>query len=216
MIPNLLWRCPLCKTIGALRHEGRWIGEEKVWCSQCQKVWKVIRCIGENTFYLYLLSSDHPDGGKYLPISFWYQEMKSDFIPVFLEERPPILQENEHLYLKSISVKLVAQKDNPLFFKKKDTQKLKKLVYPYMGTVGKGVLFLTNHRLIWVGRKKDFSLWFSDIDSVYIEVFHYLGISSSNRIYKFKLKNDSYLKWLTYLAYLAPQMSEHRISFSNY
>ncbi|MCX5886347.1 MAG: hypothetical protein NT096_10635 [Proteobacteria bacterium] len=217
MIPNLLWRCPLCHTVDALRHNGRWFGKERLWCSSCHAAWDVIRIIGGDTFSLRLLSPDIPGSEENLPISVWYERMKEHFTPQPLKDRSPLMKEDENLYLKGKSVKLVAQRDNTRFFqKKKKDEEMKKMVYPFMRTLGKGELLLTNQRLIWQRGENNFSLWFSDLDSVYIEVFHSLGLSCGTRIYKFKLHNDSYLKWLTYLAYLAPQRAEHPISFSHY
>jgi hypothetical protein len=164
-----------------------------------------------------LLSPDIPGNEENLPISVWYERMKEHFTPQPLKERSPLMKEDESLYLKGQSVKLVAQRDNTQFFQEgKKDEGMKKMVYPFMRTVGKGELLLTNQRLIWQREEKNFSLWFSDLDSVYIEVFHALGLSCGTRIYKFKFKNDSYLKWLTCLASLAPQRTEHPISFSHY
>jgi hypothetical protein len=217
MIPNLLWRCPLCHTVDALRHNGRWFGKERLWCSSCHAAWDVIRIIGGDTFSLRLLSPDIPGSEENLPISVWYERMKENFIAQPLKNRSPLLKDDEILYIKGESVKLVAQRDNTQFFQEgKKDEGMKKMVYPYMRTVGKGDLLLTNQRLIWHRGEKKFSLWFSDLDSVYIEVFHALGLSCGTRIYKFKFKNDSYLKWLTYMAHLALKEGYRSISFSNY
>jgi len=217
MISNLLWRCPLCHALDALRQKKKWFREEKLWCIQCHAEWKVIRIIGGDTFYLQLLSPDRQRVKENLPLSDWYERMKENFIPQPLKDRSPLMNEDESLYLKGESVKLSAQRDNPRFFQKqKKAAEMNNMVCPFMRTVGRGELLLTNQRLIWHKRGKEFSLWFSDLDSVYIEVFHSLGLSCGTRIYKFKFRNDSYLKWLTHMAHLAPQRPEHPISFSNY
>ncbi|MCX5885154.1 MAG: hypothetical protein NT096_04475 [Proteobacteria bacterium] len=214
MIPNLLWRCPLCFTIDALHQQRRWFTEDLLRCVYCHAQWSVIRRKGDD-YYLRLLSPEPALGEKELPLWAWYERMKESFTPQPRPDRPPVLKPDEHIFLQAKSASLVVQEDNPEFFPKvKKRKEIQKLVYPFMRKVGKGALLLTDQRLIWQ-KDKIFSFWFSDLDSVYIEATHYLGLASGARIYKFKL-NDSYLKWLTHLAHLASQKAGNKIFFSNY
>jgi hypothetical protein len=223
MIPKLLWRCPLCLTHDALHQKIGWFKEDQLECSHCQAHWTVRRVKGDD-YYLTLDSPGRSPSSEpfvkeeEIPLSAWYGRMKVNFKPQPLSERSPFLKEEESLYLKGKSVKLYTQEDNPDFFHKvKKSEEVKKLVYPFMCKVGKGELLLTDQRLVWSKVDKTYSFWFSDLDSVYIEASHNLGLASGIRIYKFKLKlNDSYLKWLTHVAHLAPHTAEHTISFSNY
>jgi hypothetical protein len=215
MIPNLLWRCPLCCTLDTLHQRRKWFAEDLLWCSHCRAQWAVIRRKGDD-YYLRLLSPEPAQGEKELPLWAWYERMKENFHPQLLPNRSPLLKADERMYLQGKSITLVAQEDNPQFFHKiRKSKEMKRLVYPFMRKVGKGDLLLTNQRLIWQ-KDRIFSFWFSDLDSVYIEANHYLGLVSGVRIYKFHFLKDSYLKWLTHLAHLVPQATPHPISFSNY
>jgi hypothetical protein len=216
MIPNLLWRCPICFTIDALREKRRWLKEDLLICSHCRREWTVTRRRGD-TYYLRLLPHDAAATEDELPLWVWYERMKKDFEPRPLADRGSFLNEDEPVYLVGRPVKLVAQENNPRFFQQiKKASETTKKVYPFMRKVGKGDLFLTNRRLVWSAGERRFSFRFSEIDSVYIEIFHNLCLASETRICKFQFTRDSYLKWLTHIASLTEKEGFSNIYFSNY
>jgi hypothetical protein len=63
------------------------------------------------------------------------------------------------------------------------------------------------------------SFWLTKVNSVHTEVTWYLGMLYGLRLYKFRFREESILKWLTYIALEAKRIErthQHQISLSNY
>lgn len=237
MIPDLLWRCPLCATNDALIQKRRLFRPLQIHCTHCGAIWRVRRVVGDD-YWLEVVASPSMDVkdvkmeaevGTDLPLARWYARMKETIeltpIPVGpvgpgLQTTPIVtLADGEQLYLASRQITLAAEADDPLFFEGQgDTRQDRRDVG--RGRVGLGRFFLTNQRLIWQGedgRERNFSL--ERLNSVYSVFNLALVILYEMRLYQVRFLQESLLKWLTYFAYVAKEVkaaSGHLITTSNY
>jgi hypothetical protein len=244
VIPDLLWRCPLCATNDALRHSQRWLHAEVVDCTACGAQWRVRRVVGDN-YYLKIArsggcSAAFPPGVE-LSITAWYDLMKQTVHLEALPEPPNLLEAGERLYLASGQATLWAEAQ-PALTGADPLRPAAAEISPPSGTnlssteagggrVGLGHLFLTDQRLIWQPfyvpvkhlqpSPEPHSVTFplQQVNGIYA-IFN-LGLSMvvGMRLYSLRFANESPLKWVTYTALLAPQVqseSGHHIQTSHY
>ena len=244
MIPDLLWRCPLCAVNDALRHSQRWLQPEEVDCTACGAKWRVRREVGDN-YYLKItrsgkLKATFPPGFEQ-SITAWYDLMKQTVHLEALPEPPELLEAGEKLYLASGPASLWSEaqpdlsKAEPLHPAIEENTSLSGANLPVTeaegGRVGMGRLFLTNQRLIWQQtsavrnppassadpRTLNFPL--RQVDGVYTILNLGLSLVAGMQLYTLRFANESPLKWVTYVALLAPQVqveSGHCIRTSHY
>ena len=112
MIPDLLWRCPLCASNDALRHSQRWLHPEVVDCTACGAQWRVRRVVGDNYYLKITRSGGYTTAyspGFELSITAWYDLMKQTVHLEALPEPPNLLEVGEKLYLASGQATLWAE-----------------------------------------------------------------------------------------------------------
>lgn len=218
MIPLLLWRCPLCATNDALVHIERRFRADSVRCRACRAEWRVRRVPGDN-FYLKLVDSNQP--GDERSITAWYDAMKATVRLEPLNDPAVALEAGELLYLASGAAELIAEESDPLFFPVPPdpgaTRRDKGEVRGKM--VGRGRLFLTGRRLIWQGAGMPRSFSLRRLNSAYAFMDYGLTLMVEMRLYTLRFLEESLLKWVTYLALVAPLVESetgHRITTSHF
>jgi hypothetical protein len=224
MIPDLLWRCPVCATNDALVQKRRLFRSSQVLCTHCDVVWKVWRVVGDD-YWLTVVANPSSeveteiDVGTELPLARWYARMKQTMALVPTRDASLLVGEGEQLYLASGDVSLIAEADDPLFFGGQgDTRRDKQDVKGRL--VGLGRFFLTSRRLVWRGeddRTRDFPL--ERLNSIYALFNAALVIMHEMRLYRARFLEESLLKWVTYFAYVAEEVEDatgHRITTSNF
>jgi hypothetical protein len=222
MIPTLLWQCPLCHVDDALRHEPHWFRHDEVWCRQCGTVWEVRRVIGDD----YLLTVTHgilAAVGQQRPLAEWYDLMKAGIRLAAKQTSTHRLEAAEEVYLQSQQAELLAEEDNPLFVRWNEEEapwrKNTDIGLSFMKRWDKGRLLLTSERLLWEGSRQRLTFRLRKLNSMHTEVTWYLGLLYGLYRYKFRFREESILKWLTYTASVAGRIEEvhqHRIAFSNF
>jgi hypothetical protein len=241
MIPDLLWRCPLCATNDALRHHLRWLRPDTVTCQACGARWRVRRAVGDN-YYLRIIHpgnqrSEHSLGDE-RSITAWYDVMKQTLNLVPVPKPLNLLEPMEELFL--FSGKTAAfNETQPRVIKQthkngsRSSGDLGSLNNDLPGgqLIGLGELFLTNQRILWrqlPGNSepspaaediKQIIFPLSKVTLVYALLNLGLAVVLGMDQYVFRFINESPLKWVTYVALLAPQVqhtSGHRIQTSHY
>jgi hypothetical protein len=192
----------------------------QVQCTHCGTIWETRRVIGDD---YWLRVAACPSGeielGTDLPLAEWYARMKETVALAPIAEAGLDLASNEPLYLASGEVLLSAESDDPLFHggepgARPDPSRLDS------ASVGAGRLFLTDRRLIWHGEdgyRQDFAL--VRLNSAYTIYNRFLVLMAGMRLYRFQFREESLLKWLTYLAHVALEVERatgHVISTSNF
>jgi hypothetical protein len=222
LVPDLLWRCPLCKCRDALEHTVRIFRKDEVHCTNCSAVWRVRRAVSDN-FYLQLV---HPGGarehraGMELSITSWYDEMKKDLHLEPCTDPAFGLNPGETLYLASKRVELRVEEGDPLFFPKnnKATTRLDKREIGGI-VIGLGRLFLTDRRFIWQKEPHSYDFSLTQVNSVYALMNVGMTMMVGMRLYMFRFLDESLLKWITHSALVAEIIfaaSGHRITTSNF
>lgn len=196
MIPDLLWRCPVCAVNDALFHTSRWLLPERLDCRNCGAGWQVRRVPGDH-FYLKLLkkpsSASYPENIE-LSLASWYDEMKKTLrLEPFLDPQAPLVQVGETLYLASQAVELWAQAD------------LAPGEVEATGSrIGCGRLFLTSARLVWKAGGHDCEFPWQQMNGAYTILNRGMALICAGQLFFFNFLQESPLKWVTYLALLAP------------
>ena len=244
MIPDLLWRCPLCASNDALRHSQRWLHLEVVDCSACGAQWRVRRVVGDN-YYLKLTRSGGCTTtftpGVELSITTWYDLMKQTVQLETLPKPPNLLEAGERLYLASGKATLRAEAQpafsgaDPFHPAAVKTSHLPGSNLPGIeaegGLVDLGHLFLTDQRMIWQQSSataklampyavpQTFTFPLNQVNGIYAIYNFGLSMVVGMQMYNLRFSDESPLKWVTYIALLAPQVqaeSGHRIQTSHY
>jgi hypothetical protein len=149
--------------------------------------------------------------------------MKSGLRLAVQEGSPVPLEPGEELYVQSRQARLLVEKSSPLFGRwgKEEApwEKGGDLGFPFVKRWDVGRLSLTSERLIWTGKRGTLTFWLRRVNSVHTEVTWSLVLLYGLCLYKFRFRQESILKWLTYIALIAKrieQVHHHRISLSNY
>ena len=219
MIPILIWRCPYCHENDTLIQDKGLFKPWRLECSNCHTQWQVKRVMGED-YRLTVIACpvDSKEVGLVLPLAEWYARMKSTLELTPIESSAFTLDVDEHLYLASKVVELLAIANDPLFFP--DYEEPNDGESPLAKVVGKGRIFLTNQRFIWLddsGFQFDFPL--EKVNSAYTIFNAGIVLMYQTSLYIFKYEQESLLKWVTYFGLIAPLVKEttgHVITTSNY
>jgi hypothetical protein len=215
VIPLLLWRCPLCVTDDALVHVERPFRAGRVHCRRCGAEWRVRRVPGDN-FYLNLANRSDERS-----ITAWYDAMKATVrLEPILDPALP-LPPGEALYLASGPAELQAEATDPLFFPVPESPRASRVDKKEVAgrTTGQGRVFLTSRRLIWQGDGPARSFPLARLNSAYAVMDYGLTLMVEMRLYTVRFLEESLLKWVTYLALVAPQVEAetgHRITTSHF
>jgi hypothetical protein len=223
MIPTLLWRCPLCATNDALIHIDRRFRADIVRCRHCQAAWRMRRVPGDN-FYLKLTAGRDgvpPDTGDERSITAWYDAMKATVRLEPVHDPVVALEPGELLYLASGPAELIAEETDPLFFSVQPDLEATRLDKREVGgkTASRGRLFLSQRRLIWQGEGRTIPWPLTRLNSAYAFVDDGLMLMVGMRLYTVRFQEESLLKWVTYVALVAPQVEAEtgqHISMSHY
>lgn len=221
MIPMLLWRCPLCATNDALLHIARLLRADRVLCRCCGATWRVHRVPGDD-FYLRVTATGSAGGriGDERPLAAWYDALKQTARLHPLHDPALPLSAGETLYLASGAVQLQTETTDPLFFPDTSAAARADKSAVTGATVGQGRLFLTNQRLAWRGvdgRAAHFPL--RRLNSAYAVMDIGVALLVDLRLYMACFLEESLLKWVTYIALIAPQVEAetgHRIATSHF
>jgi hypothetical protein len=220
MIPNLLWRCPICATNDALKQNKPFFRSMKLHCMHCKTVWEVERVIGDDFQLQVLESPNHTtENGVKLPLAQWYDRMKATVSLEPISDQDIKLEPGEHLFLASRETTLIVNQEDPIRANLND-ENPKISRYSQGIIVGVGRLFLTDLRLVWQGNeglRYDFPLM--RVNSAFIAGNHTLMVLYEIRILDLRFKGESLLKWLTYFGHVGKMMQEtqgHPITTSNY
>ncbi len=165
-LPRLLWRCPECRTIDALRE----IDSRHIKCMHCGKTWEVnLNCF---------MREDDKDEWKAIKEFSDQMFKEEEIVPIEVDEKLP-LNEGEKIYLKSKKVSLYHEP-----------------YYPKLEKVSDGTLFLTSRRLIFLQDDgKVLSYNFSDIRGNSTERNYIFQIVLDDDIARFEMRNESCYKW---------------------
>jgi hypothetical protein len=227
MIPLLLWRCPLCAVNDAVVHTSRQFRPDLVRCTHCGAEWRMRRVPGDN-FYLKLVKGTSGVGDERLlapcgtGLADWYAAMKRTVRLAPIHDSAALLQPGEVLYLASGPAQLQVEEDDPLFFPERGDE-LSTAEKREVGgvTVGRGRLFLTNRRLVWLGEVLPAVVSFplTRVNSVYAMMDFGVVFLIEMRLYAVYFLEESLLKWVTYAALVARQVlaeTGHRITTSHF
>jgi len=208
MIPTLLWRCPYCLTNEALIQDKKKFRPWYVRCSNCGTGWKVRRVVGED-YWLKVIESDSYQNeiGTELPLAKWYARIKKNIELSPIQDPSLDLEDGELLYLASKRVELRAISNDPIFFP--DYEEPEDGEKPVATVVGKGRVFLTDRRFVWLGddgKHHDFPL--TRVNSTYT-IFN-IGIvfMYETSLYIIKFEEESLLMWVTIFATVAKTVKE--------
>lgn len=224
MIPMLLWRCPICQTHDALTHLARRFRADRVTCAHCDAAWRVRRVLGDNYYLKRIDSSTGEEDER--SITAWYDAMKQGLAlaPVADAEMAP--EPDERLYLASAEIELYVEETDPLFFP--DGQgRLDKVEKRQVtgASVGTGRLFLTDRRVVWQaarspdGERDPVSFPLQRVSSAYAMMDFGIALMVGMRLYAAYLRQESPLKWVSYLGLVADQVrteTGHQIATSHY
>jgi hypothetical protein len=220
MIPLLLWRCPICKTDDSLIEVKNIFKPLEVHCDACKTRWKVRREIGVDYWLRIIESPSFPDqvGVEKNTVS-WYGQIKAEVNLIPNEESNLQLENDEHLYLVSKNVTLIATANNPLFFDLEPDAAQKELREETQ-EVGQGRILLTNRRLVWEGKDgRTIPLLLTKLNSVYARFNKALILLYQMHMISLRFSEESLLKWLTYFSKVAEEVyqdSGHKIYTSRY
>lgn len=219
MIPTLLWRCPLCQTNDALTHLVRRFRPDLVRCLHCRAEWRVRRALGDD-YYLKVVKAP-VDIGLERPLREWYAAMKRTVRLEPIADSTVSLRPGEILYLISGSADLTAEATDPLFFGREASgggpRSDKSRVEAAM--VGRGQLMLTRQRLVWRWDGSVVSFPLDQVNSFYAMLDYGAAFMVGMRLYIVCFLKESALKWINYVALLAPQVEAdcgHRIATSHF
>lgn len=222
MIPTLLWQCPICHCDDALRQQAHWWRPSEVWCTRCGTAWELRRVVGDD-YRLTVIRGEPSILGRQQPLGAWYDLMKAGVKLLPKEKSASWMEAGEAVYAESRGAELFVEEDNPLLAHwdngEAPSQKSGDLGLSFMRRWDRGQLVLTNERIYWNGRKGQLTFWLKRMNSVHTEVTWFLGVLYGLCSYKFRFRDESILKWLTYTALAAKRIEQcyqHRISFSNY
>jgi hypothetical protein len=180
----------------------------------------VKRSIGED-FWLHVIESpEYPsEKGTHLTLAQWYDRMKATISLEPISNPEITLDPEEQLFLASMETSLLVDPKDPIVNDIKDNSpRIDR--YTQGIVVGKGRVFLTNHRFIWQGGENwryDFPL--TKINSVYIAADQTLVVLYELRILDLRFKQESMLMWLTYFGHVGKMIQKthgHLITTSNY
>lgn len=201
MMMLLLWRCPLCGANDALRYRRRLLRRDHVTCSACDSVWEVIRP-PEADFRLRVIAGRSAPLGLELPLTEWYDRMKAGIRFVPLPAGDLMLEDGENLFLKSTGNQLFARKGNPVLAgfagPEAPLGPFEHELEPEWAAIGPGTLYFTDRRLLWHADGRTYSFWWSNVLSAFAFFIDVFGIMYGTTIYRFRLKEDTPLKWVTY------------------
>ncbi len=214
MIPDLLWRCPLCTANDALTHHQRWLRPETVTCTACGGQWRVRRAVGDN-FYLKLVAAASTIETERLKpllrtersITDWYDLMKQTVRLDSIHDPHIALADGEALYLASGEAKLWAGEQASQVLKTCEV------------SAETGRLFLTNRRMRWQGENQMLDFELRQVNGIYAVVNLELAVAAGLRLYQIRFANESPLKWVTYAELVAQKVqaeSGHVIRTSHY
>ncbi|MFN3476535.1 MAG: hypothetical protein ACK4Z6_03140, partial [Candidatus Methylomirabilales bacterium] len=152
-----------------------------------------------------------------LPLAEWYDRMKATVELVPVKDMPLGLAEGEVGYLQSKRVRLWARANDPTFFGEAALGVPEERARPRV--VGWGRIWLTNERLVWQGERGPYDFWLKRLVSVYAVYNLALAILYQGRFYQFRFRDESLLKWLTYIAKVGERIKEvygHPIATPNF
>ena len=169
-LPRLLWRCPECRKIDALKV----IDNNHILCSNCGQKWEInLNCYmkkeGEQNWIAIKEYSDRI-----------FKE--DEIIPINIDEKLP-LENGEKVYLRSKKVTLYHEP-----------------YYPKLEKVSDGRLFLTSKRLIFLANNtnnsdKHIFYPFSEIRGSSTERNYIFQIILDHDIARFEMHEESCYKW---------------------
>lgn len=216
----LLWRCPLCATDDALRQIERRFRAGRLFCTRCQAEWRVRRVPGDN-FYLKLMVGQNAilSQGDERSLTAWYDLMKGTLRLEPRHDPALILDPGEALYLASGAAELQAEATDPLFFPAPEPRRRVDKRHVEGRSAGRGRLFLTGRRLVWLGEGPPRAFPLARLNSAHAVMDLGLALMVERRMYTVYFFEESLLKWVTYLALIARQVlaeTGHRIETSHF
>ena len=206
MIQDLLWRCPACAAPDSLVHRQPWIGPQVLDCRQCACRWQVRRAPGDGFYLRVTRPPAHLPAWRGLekPLSAWYDQMKSTLALHPITDPGAPLEPGENLYLASLPAE------------RWDTDPAAGEATEAPHTLAsQGRLFLCERRLLWAGAGETLSLPLSAVLGAYTVLNWGMAAAvlppdqpGAPRLYLWRFPQESPLKWVTYLALIAPRIRQ--------
>jgi len=169
-LPRLLWRCPECRTIDALKEKsGKYI-----YCTQCGKEWEV-------NLHCYMRARGESE----------WRAIKEYSDQMFRENEIVTLDKKEINYLSEM------EPEEELFLKSKKVILYHEPHYPKLEKVGSGRLFLTGKKLIFLpdDGSKPHLYPFEEIRGRSTEQNDFFQIVLDHDIARFQMLEESCYKW---------------------
>jgi 1-acyl-sn-glycerol-3-phosphate acyltransferase len=199
-IPLLLWRCPVCHTNDALVHERPWFRSQTLHCQACSTYWTIRRVPGKD-FRLRVVDGPAEMVGLDMALSTWYDEMKRDFKPLTIQVTGMDLLPDEEVYLQASKCMMLVSRSSALF-RDWTGREPPRTEFPKRpgdwAVIEPGTLLLTNRRLLWEGPPGGLDFWWSRVTAASLGLYYLLIINYGITPFRFFLRNENALKWLTY------------------
>jgi hypothetical protein len=211
-VAQLLWRCPMCHTEEALLHKYRQIGRDRVRCRACDTRWLLWRVVHHD--YRMKVVDGHPDMvGLELPLTVWYDKAREGFEMRPIEVSGIDLGPGEAVYLMADGVDFKAYRPNPLLDDFVSGELPKAMPsgsrdYGDYHSFGEGRLLVTSERMIWQGDAGQVFLAWPHVTALNIHMMNTLYVRYGPVPYRFDLKGQTPLRWITYTGTLAKRAAE--------
>jgi hypothetical protein len=149
----------------------------------------------------------------------WYDQMKESLRLEPIHDPALALDPAETLYLASGAAEFQAEASDPLFFPASEPCRKMDKRHIEGRSAGRGRLFLTNRRLVWLSEASPRAFPLARLNSAYAVMDLGLALMVERRLYTVYFFEESLLKWVTYLALVAQQVlaeTGHRIETSHF
>jgi hypothetical protein len=160
--------------------------------------------------------------GQEKSLADWYDVMKAGVRLVPKPEVGLTLEEGEECYLQSRLAELFVEEDNPLLqlWAEEAPSVVERDASTSFTKIGaSGQLWLTSERFIWTSGKQRLNFRITRVMAAYAQGNRFFAIIYGQRLYKMRFRQESLLKWLTYMGLIAQRLEQvagHRIALSNY
>ncbi len=207
-VAQILWRCPVCGTLDAVRHES----SREVICTACDTRWEFRRIRGKD-YRMRVVQGPPALLNVEMALAAWYDQARGGFAPQPVPVEGVELHSDEHVYLWADGVSLAPAPPNPLI-ERWDGHEPPNTVPPSPPdfgrwvTIDQGRLLLTEQRLLWRGEQGELDFRLDAVRGVSLWLVNTLGVIYGSAPYRFSLGPENGLKWLAHVGSVAQERAE--------